>query len=73
MLNTKVVTKVIYTCTLTDEDEHKVRAYAKENNVSLDEAIQELDRNEDIDVWGVNQIESESWTESVGYSEFNGD
>jgi hypothetical protein len=62
---------VTYTCTLTDEDEQKVRHYAKENNLNLNEAIQALWESEEIDIYAGNQTESECLTEEVGYSEFN--
>jgi hypothetical protein len=62
---------VTYTCELTKEDEQKVLIYAKENEVSLDEAIKDLWENEEIDVYGYRQTESDCETQEVGYSEFN--
>ena len=71
MLKVKAVCTVVYTCTLTDEDEKIVREYVKENDLDLDSAIKYLCDNDEIDVYAGHQIESDSCTEKVGLSEFN--
>jgi len=62
---------VTYTCTLTDEDEAKVRQYADKNDVSLDRAIKKLWENDELDIYANDPTESDCSTEEVGYSEFN--
>lgn len=37
------VAEVAYLCYLNEEDSRKVAKYAKDNNVSIEEAIEELD------------------------------
>lgn len=59
--------QVLYTCILTKEDEDKVLSYAKENNVSLDEAVNDLWENGDIDIYAGNCTESDCNTEEVHY------
>lgn len=66
-----VIATVTYTCELTDGDEQKVRAYAKEHGVSFDTAIKELWESDEIDVYAGSVTESDSFTEEIGYSEFN--
>ncbi|NCI19749.1 hypothetical protein EJM73_08935 [Clostridium botulinum] len=56
---------VTYTCYLTEEDEEKVQSYAKEQNISLDEAIEYLWENEDINIYAGDQTESDCWTQEV--------
>ncbi len=62
---------VTYTCELTEEDEAKVREYAKENNVDFDTAIKELWEDDEIDIYAGSQTESDCETQEVSYSEFN--
>ena len=62
---------VTYTCTLTNADEIKVKRYAKQNDVSLDQAIKKLWENNELDIYANNPTESDCNTEEVGYSEFN--
>jgi hypothetical protein len=72
MLLVEAKALVTYTCTLTDEDEQKVRLYAEENDLTLNESIKELWDNEEIDVYANDNItESDSDTQEVGYSQFN--
>ena len=68
MLKVCTVCTVAYTCTLTEEDEQKVRNYAKENNVELDDAIKDLHESDEIDVYGGDYRESDSCTEEVSLS-----
>ena len=56
---------VTYTCWLTKEDEQTVREFALENDCSLNEAMEELWENDDINVYGGEQTESDCSTESV--------
>jgi hypothetical protein len=71
MLLVEAQALVTYTCTLTDEDEMKVRGYAKSKNVSLDRAIKELHEDDEIDVYAGYQTESDCQTQEIRYSEFN--
>jgi hypothetical protein len=74
MLKVEAKAMVTYTCTLTDEDEKKVRDYARDNKTSLDFAIEELWFNPDangIDIYAGEVTESDCNTEEVGVSEFN--
>jgi len=71
MLLVEAQALVTYTCTLTDKDEKAVRAYAKKNDVSLDEAIKALWDEDKIDIYAGEQTESDCHTQEVGYSGFN--
>jgi hypothetical protein len=71
MLKVEAVAKVWYTCTLSEKEEKKVREYAEENNVSLDEAIRYLFENDYLDVYEGSFIESDCSTEEAYLSEFN--
>lgn len=71
MIKVEAKALVTYTCTLTEEDEQKVREYVDENNATLDEAIKELWENGEIDVYAGSQTESDCSTEEVGISPFN--
>jgi effector-binding domain-containing protein len=73
MLKIEAVATVYYTCTLTDEDEKKVREYAEENNMSLGESAEELYFNDEINVYDGDVVESEVSTQSISESEFNKD
>lgn len=65
MMRVEAKSLVTYTCHLTEDDEEKVRSYAKEQNISLDEAIEYLWENEDINIYAGDQTESDSWTQEV--------
>ncbi|NFH40783.1 hypothetical protein [Clostridium sporogenes] len=56
---------VTYICYLTEEDEEKVKSYAKEQNITLDEAIDYLWENADINIYAGDQTESDCWTQEV--------
>lgn len=71
MLKVEAIATVYYTCTLTNEDEKKVREYAEENNISLEESAEELYFNQEIDVYSGNVVESDINTQSINKSEFN--
>lgn len=71
MLKVEAIATVYYTCTLTNEDEKKVREYAEENNISLEESAEELYFNQEIDVYSGNVVESDVNTQSINKSEFN--
>ena len=71
MLKVETKALVSYTCVLSDEEELKVRNYAKENNVSLDRSIKDLWEDGEIDIYNGEEVESDCETQEVGYSEFN--
>lgn len=64
MLKVEVTASVLYTCTLTTEDEAKVRAFAEENGVDLDVAVCELYADGEIDLYKYS-VESDFSTESI--------
>ena len=59
-----VEAKVWYTCTLNEEDEKKVKNYAEENEISLEEAVWDLYGNTEIELYE-NSVESDFSTESI--------
>lgn len=71
MLKVEAIATVHYTCTLTKEDENKVREYAKENDMSLGESAEALYFNDEINVYDGDVTESECSTQSIQESEFN--
>lgn len=64
MITVKVTAEVLYTCHLTAEDEEKVKAFAEENDVDLDEAIWELYADNEINLYK-HSVESDFNTESI--------
>ena len=71
MLKVEAKALVTYTCTLSDEEELKVKKYAKENKVSLDRSIKDLWEDGEIDIYNGEEVESDCETQEVRYSEFN--
>ena len=63
MITVEVTASASYVCQLSAEDEEKVRAYAKENNTDLVDAVNELYWRGRIDLYK-NSVESDFNTES---------
>lgn len=64
MITVEVTALVSYTCHLTVEDEEKVKAFAEENDVDLDEAVWELYADNEINLYK-HSVESDFNTESI--------
>ena len=58
MIKIEAEAKVIYTCTLTEEDENKVRNFAKEENLDIEEAVESLWNDNEIDIYAGEVIDS---------------
>lgn len=65
MIEVEAIAQVTYICELTSEDEIKVRFYAEENNIDIEEAIKDLWENGEINIYAGEQTESDACTESV--------
>jgi hypothetical protein len=65
MIKIEAQALVTYTCVLTEEDEKIVLDYAKENDISVEEAIKKLWENCDIDIYAGSQTESDCQTQEV--------
>lgn len=64
MIKVETTAEVITTCYLTDEDEKKVRAFMKENQYDLEDAVKELFWNNELDIY-CQSTESDFRTESI--------
>lgn len=64
MMTVEVTASVLYTCHLSTGDEEKVKAFAKENNIDLEEAVFELYADGEIDLYK-DSVESDFSTESI--------
>jgi hypothetical protein len=64
MITVEVTARVSYTCQLTAEDEEKVKAFAEENDVDLEEAVWELYTVGEIDLYE-NSVESDFSTQGI--------
>ena len=64
MIKVEVTAEVLYTCELTIEDEEKVKAFAKENDVGLAVAVHELYSVGEIELYE-NSTESDFSTERI--------
>jgi hypothetical protein len=64
MITVEVTASVMYTCELTAEDEEKVKAFAKENDVELATAVWELYSGSEINLYK-NSVESDFSTERI--------
>lgn len=56
---------VTYVCEMSDEDAAKIRAKAKEDDISLEEAADELWRSSEIDFYSGDTTDVDCHTESV--------
>lgn len=72
MINVETIAEVTYNCCLTDEDEEKVKKYAKDNHCSLREAVVNLycssDIKNSIDLYA-NSDESDFFTQEITRAE----
>lgn len=64
MIEVETTALVDYHCTLTDEDERKVREYAEEHCVSIPEAVNSLFWANEINVYDVSD-ESDFHTQEI--------
>lgn len=64
MIKVETTAEVTTTCFLTDEDEEKVKAFMKENECDLEDAVKELFWNNELDIYS-NSTESDFHTESI--------
>ena len=64
MMNVTVTATVQYTCFLNEAKARKVKAYAEENNCTLEEAVRELYYDDELDLYD-NSTESDFTTESI--------
>lgn len=67
--------KVVYTCTISDENEEKIREYIEANSEKFqyqsdEEAIIKAIEDLDIDVLDGDYIQSEAYIEDIVWSEF---
>jgi hypothetical protein len=71
MIKVEAEALITYTCWLTNEDEQKVREYAKENNVSINDAINDLWGESEINIYAGDQAESDCSTQKVRVTEWD--
>ena len=64
MIEVETTALVDYHCTLTDEDERKVREYAEEHCVSIPEAVHSLFWANEISVYDIS-VESDFNTQEI--------
>ena len=64
MIKVETTAKVITTCYLTVEDEEKVKAFMKENECDLEDAVRELFWDNKLDIYS-NSTESDFNTQSI--------
>lgn len=64
MIKVETTATVITTCYLTDKDEEKVKAFMKENECDLEDAVKELFWNNELDIY-CQSTESDFHTESI--------
>ena len=55
---------VNYTCWLTEEDEQKVREYARENDLDIEDAVNKLYENHELSIY-TDSTESDFCTEDI--------
>lgn len=64
MITVRTTAEVITTCYLTDKDEEKVKAFMKENECDLEDAVKELYWNNELDIYN-HSTESDFNTQSI--------
>ena len=64
MIKVETTAKVITTCYLTVEDEEKVKAFMKENECDLEDAVREPFWDNKVDIYS-NSTESDFNTQSI--------
>ena len=64
MITIGTTATVEYTCWLTEEDEQRVRFYAEENEMDIEEAVQELYDKGEIQIYQ-DSTESDFTTEKI--------
>jgi hypothetical protein len=71
MIKVEVEALVTYICWLTNEDEQKVRKYAKENEVTIDDAVNDLRGESEINIYAGDQTDSDCSTQKVRVTEWD--
>jgi hypothetical protein len=64
MIKIRTIATVEYTCWLTENDEQRVRVYAEETEIDIEEAVQELYAKGEIQIYQ-DSTESDFTTETV--------
>lgn len=64
MIRVETTAEVITTCILTDEDEEKVKAFMKQNQCDLEDAVRELFWNNELNIYS-QSTESDFNTQSI--------
>ena len=64
MMKVTTTATVQYTCFLDEAKARRVKAYAEENNCTLEEAVTELYYDDELDLYD-NSTESDFTTESI--------
>lgn len=64
MIKIETTAEVITTCYLTGKDEEKVRAFMKENECDLEEAVEALFWTNELNIY-LNSTESDFHTQSI--------
>ena len=64
MIRIETTAEVITTCILTDEDEEKVKAFMKQNQCDLEDAVRELFWNNELNIYS-QSTESDFNTQSI--------
>lgn len=64
MIKVETTAEVVTTCYLTDEDEEKVKAFMKENECDLEEAVEALFWTNELNIY-LNSTESDFQTQSI--------
>lgn len=64
MIEIRTTATVEYVCWLTEEDEQRVRFYAEESEIDIDEAVQELYNKGEIQIYQ-DSTESDFTTETI--------
>lgn len=64
MIKVETTAQVITTCFLTNEDEEKVKAYMKDNECDLEDAVKALFWTNELNIY-TDSIESDFSTESI--------
>lgn len=64
MIELTAIAEVWYACTLTEEDEQKVREFMKSEGVSVADAVRELWMRNEIEIY-TSSIESDFHTQEI--------
>lgn len=64
MIELTTIAEVWYACTLTEEDEQKVREFMKSEGISVADAVRELWMRNEIEIY-TSSIESDFHTQEI--------